>query len=358
MTDLFSPLTIGSMELPNRIFMAPMTRNRAPDRVPTPLMQTYYVQRASAGLIISEGAVISAQAVGYPATPGIFTDDHIAAWKDITDAVHEAGGRMFCQLWHCGRISHPDLLGGEVPVSASPIRPAGQAVTPEGMKDHVIPRELAIDEIPGIVADYKHAAMSALKAGFDGVEVHAANGYLIDQFLRDGSNQREDDYGGPVENRVRFLREVTEAVVKVWGAERVGVRLSPFNPFNDMRDSDPQTLFSHTVEMLNQCHLGYLHVTEMDMDMPAAAGPAFDVGILREIWEGVYVTNGGYDKARANAAIGRGAADAVAFGTLFLANPDLVERFRLDAPLNEPDPDTFYVGDEHGYTDYPELDEA
>ena len=358
MTDLFTPITIGPHTLPNRIFMAPMTRNRAPDRIPNALMQTYYAQRAGAGLIITEGSQISEQGIGYPATPGIHTDAQVAGWKAVTDAIHERGGHIFCQLWHCGRISHPDFHGGELPVAPSAIRPAGQAFTPEGPKDFVTPRALEIEEIPGIVADYAHAADCARRAGFDGVEIHAANGYLIDQFLRDGSNQREDAYGGPVKNRARFLLEVTEAVCEAIGSDRVGVRLSPRNPFNDMHDSDPEAIFSYATEALNRFGLAYLHVTEMDMGQPGAAGPEFDLGRLRRIWRGVFVANGGYDKARASAALERGAADAVAFGVLFLANPDLVERFRRDAPLNEPDPDTFYGGEAKGYIDYPALDAA
>ena len=356
MPDLFTPITIGNLELPNRVFMAPMTRNRAPDTVPTELMKTYYAQRAEAGLIISEGSQISPQGIGYPATPGIHSDEQVAGWKAVTDAVHERGGHLFCQLWHCGRVSHPDFHGGELPVAPSAIRPAGQAFTPEGLKDFVTPRALEIEEIPGIVADYAHAAECAQRAGFDGVEIHVANGYLIDQFLRDGSNQRNDAYGGSIENRARFLLEVTEAVCDVLGADRVGVRLSPLQPFNDMRDSDPKATFSHAVEALNRFGLGYLHITEMGKEAPGVAGPPFDLGVLREIWQGVYITNAGYDKARANAAIANGAADAVAFGTLFIANPDLMTRFRRDAPLNEPDPDTFYGGGAHGYTDYPTLD--
>lgn len=358
MTDLFTPITIGPHELPNRIFMAPMTRNRSPDTVPTELMKAHYAQRAASGLIISEGSQISPQGVGYPATPGIHSNEQVAGWRAITDAVHERGGHMFCQLWHCGRVSHPDLHGGELPVAPSAIRPEGQAVTYEGPKDFVTPHALTIDEIPGVVADYVHAAECAQRAGFDGVEIHAANGYLIDQFLRDGSNQRSDAYGGAIENRARFLLEVTEAVCSKLEADRVGVRLSPLQPFNDMRDSDPKATFSYAVEALNRFGLGYLHVTEMGTEAPGVAGPPFDLALLSEIWQGTYITNAGYDKARANAAIASGAADAVAFGSLFIANPDLVTRFRLDAPLNEPDPNTFYGGDAHGYTDYPLLDET
>ena len=358
MTDLFSPITLGPHTLPNRVFMAPMTRNRAPDTIPNDLMRTYYTQRAEAGLIISEGSQISPQGVGYPATPGIHSDAQVAGWKAITDAVHARGGHMFCQLWHCGRVSHPDFHGGALPVAPSAIRPEGQAVTYEGLKDFVTPRALELEEIPAIVGDYAHAADCARRAGFDGVEIHAANGYLIDQFLRDGTNRRTDAYGGSVENRARFLLEVTQAVCDVVGAERTGVRLSPLQPFNDMRDSDPRSTFAHAVQALNAFGLGYLHITEMGREAPGAAGPGFDLAILRQAWQGVYVTNGGYDKARANAAIASGAADAVAFGVLFLANPDLVTRFRRDAPLNRPDPDTFYGGDARGYTDYPALDEA
>lgn len=358
MTDLFTPITIGPHALPNRVFMAPMTRNRAPDTVPNDLMRAYYTQRAGAGLIITEGAQISQQAVGYPATPGIHTDAQVAGWKAVTDAVHERGGHIFCQLWHCGRISHPDFHEGALPVAPSAIGPEGQAFTFEGLKDFVTPHALDVEEIPGIVADYAHGAECAMGAGFDGVEIHAANGYLIDQFLRDGSNQRKDAYGGSLENRTRFLLEVVEAVSEICGADRVGVRLSPLNPFNDMRDSDPEAIFTHAVQALNRFGLGYLHITEMGKETPGAAGPGFDLGILRETWQGVYITNGGYDKARANAAIASGAADAVAFGSLLLANPDLVTRFRLDAPLNAADRATFYGGDARGYTDYPLLDEA
>lgn len=358
MTDLFTPITIGPLKLPNRVFMAPMTRNRAPDNVPTPLMATYYAQRAEAGLIISEATQISDQGIGYPATPGIHTEAQVAGWRGVTDAVHRRGGHIFCQLWHVGRISHPDFHGGEPPVAPSAIRPQGQAFTGEGLKDFVTPRALEPDEIAGIVADYAHAAECARRAGFDGVEIHAANGYLIDQFLRDGSNQRTDAYGGSLENRTRFLLEVTGAVCDAWEAGRVGVRLSPLNPFNDMRDSNPEATFSYAVAQLNRFGLGYLHVTELGKETPAAAGPAFELGVLRRTWRGVYVTNGGYDRDSADAAIREGRADAVAFATLFLANPDLVTRFRQNAPLNEPDPATFYGGDAQGYTDYPFLETA
>lgn len=357
MADLFTPLVMGTSTLKNRIFMAPMTRNRAPDMVPTPLMALYYAQRAAAGLIISEGSPISPQGVGYPATPGCFDDAQEAGWRRVTELVHAQGGHIFLQLWHCGRVSHPDFHGGALPVAPSAVRPAGQAFTPSGPKDFVTPRALAREEIPAIVADYARAAERARRAGFDGMEIHGANGYLIDQFLRDGCNRREDDYGGSVENRARFLLEVTRAVADAVGATRVGVRLSPLQPFNDMYDSNPRHTFGYAVSALDRFGLAYLHVTEMGRDRPGAAGPAFDLGELRRLWRGIYVTNGGYDRARAHAAIAAGAADAVAFGVPFLANPDLVTRFYLEAPLNPADPATFYGGDHRGYTDYPLLAE-
>jgi N-ethylmaleimide reductase len=355
MPDLLTPLKLGRLELPNRIFMAPMTRNRAPETLATPMMAEHYRQRAGAGLIISEGSQISPFAVGYPATPGIHGEAQVAAWKTVTDAVHAAGGRIFVQLWHCGRISHPDLLGGETPVSASAIRPAVKAITWTGQQDSVTPRALNTAEIGRLVACYANAARNALAAGFDGMEIHAANGYLIDQFLRDGSNRRNDDYGGSIENRCRFLLEVTQAVAAEAGADRVGVRLSPWQPFNDMRDSNPQATFCHAVERLDGFGLAYLHITEMGREAPGAAGPAFAPAELRKRWRGVLVANAGYDKARANAALASGAADAVAFGVPFIANPDLVERLRRDAPLNAADPQTFYNGGEKGYLDYPAL---
>jgi N-ethylmaleimide reductase len=353
--DLFSPLRLGSLELPNRIVMAPMTRNRAPEGIATPLMAEYYAQRASAGLIISEGSQISPLAVGYPATPGIHSDAQVAGWQLVTDAVHARGGHIFLQLWHCGRISHPDLLGGETPVSASAVKPNVKAITWTGQQDAVTPRALDMAEIRRCVDSYAQAAENALRAGFDGVEIHAANGYLIDQFLRDGCNRRSDAYGGSVANRCRFLLEVTEAVTHVVGAERTGVRLSPWQPFNDMYDSDPPALFSHAIRELDRLGLAYLHITEMGRENPGAAGPACDLATLRALWHGTFIANAGYDKVRANASLACGLADAVAFGVPFIANPDLVERLRIDAPLNVADPKTFYRGGEKGYTDYPAL---
>lgn len=356
-TNLFTPLQLGPYTLKNRLIMAPLTRNRAGlDGVPGDLNVLYYRQRAGAGLIISEATCISPMAVGYPHTPGIWNGAQVAGWSRVTQAVHDAGGRIFCQLWHVGRISHPSLLPpGELPVAPSAVRPAGVAMTYSGPQPFVTPRALALEELPEIVESYRVAAKNALAAGFDGVEVHAANGYLLDEFLRDGTNLRNDDYGGGVDNRSRLPLEVMEAVCGVWGSRRVGVRLSPVQPFNDMRDSDPQGTFSRVVERLNALGLAYLHVTELGKDAPGAAGPWFEPGRLRDIWKGVYMTNHGYDKATASAALAAGRADLVAFGVLYLANPDLERRFALDAPLNAPDPSTFYGGDERGYTDYPFL---
>ena len=357
--DLFTPIEVGPYTFPNRIVMAPMTRNRAgPGNVPRELNVEYYRQRASAGLIITEASQISPQGVGYPATPGIHSAEQVAGWKHITEAVHAAGGHIFLQLWHVGRISHPSLQpGGALPVAPSAIKPAGEAITYEGPQPYVEPRALELNEIPAVINDYMVAAENALDAGFDGVEIHAANGYLLDQFLRDGSNHRTDKYGGDIKNRVRLLLEVTEAVTSVWGGERVGIRLSPLQPFNDMYDSNPDTLFSYVVQQLNNFELAYLHVTEMGKESPGAAGPAFDLLKLRHLYRGVYITNAGYDQHRANAALAAGEADMIAFGVLFIANPDLPARFASSADLNTPDPATFYGGEAEGYTDYPTLNE-
>jgi len=315
---LFSPMTIGSFTLSNRMVMAPMTRNRAPEGIPTILMAEYYRQRASAGLIISEGAQISEQAVGYPATPGIYSDAQVKGWQAVTSAVHDAGGHIFCQLWHCGRISHPDFQHGELPVSPSAIQPEGQAFTYDGLKYFVSPRALELSEIEGIVADYVLAAKQAIQAGFAGVEIHAANGYLIDQFLRDGSNQRSDQYGGSIENRTRFLLEVTAAVIEAIGADKVGVRISPVNAFNDMHDSEPQALFAQVATALSKLKPVYLHVVEVSM--MGEADSSVDMSSLRKGFDGCYIANGGYDKVRGNQVLGDGKADLVAYGVPFLAN--------------------------------------
>lgn len=353
--NLFSPITVGSIKLNNRIVMAPLTRNRAGEgNVPHEMNVKYYEQRASAGLIITEATPISDMAHGYPATPGIHTEAQIAGWKKVVEAVHAKGGKIVLQLWHVGRISHPSLLpNNALPVAPSAIKPAGQAFTYQGLQDFVTPRALTLEEIPGIVEEYAVATRNALEAGFDGVEIHAANGYLLDQFLRDGTNKRTDIYGGSIENRTRLLLEVTEKVVAVAGADKVGVRLSPLNPFNDIADSNPQALFNHVAEALNPFGLAYLHVVEGGMGEGKL--PAFDFVELRNHFKGPYMANLGYTKAKADAAIAAGHVDLVAFGVPFIANPDLVERFAKDAPLNAADQKSFYGGTEKGYIDYPTL---
>ena len=355
--DILSPFELGSLALPNRVVMAPMTRNRAGrGNAPGPLNATYYAQRASAGLIISEATQISPQGVGYLATPGIHSAEQIAGWKGVTEAVHAAGGRIFLQLWHVGRISHPSLQpGGALPVAPTAIAPAGQAMTAEGMKPFVTPRALDTAEIAGIVEDYRLAARNARIADFDGVELHGATGYLIDQFLRDRTNRRTDHYGGTALNRARLLIEVTEAAVGEWGAERVGVRLSPTNPFNDIGDSNPATTFATAVGELNRFALAYLHVVEPAASDPMPAGAVPDIRFFRKLWRGALIGNKGYDLERANAVVRDGSADLVSFAVLFLANPDLPIRFRLGGPFNTPDRKTFYGGTAGGYTDYPSI---
>ena len=353
--DLFSPAKLGSISLKNRMVMAPLTRNRAGDGgVPHDLNATYYAQRATAGLIITEATPISAMGHGYPALPGIYTDSQVAGWKKITEAVHAKGGKIVIQLWHVGRISHPSLLNGALPVAPSAIKPAGKAFTYKGLVDYVEPRALDASELPAIVQDYVHATKYALEAGFDGVEIHAANGYLLDQFLRDGSNTRTDNYGGSFENRARLLMEVTKAVVAVAGSDKVGLRISPVNPFNDMKDSNPQGLFNFVTETLNQFNLAYLHVVEGGIHGGGEADP-FDFAQMRKLFKNAYMANLSYDKDRGNAAIASGHADVIAYGVPFIANPDLVERYKTDAPLNEANSKTFYGGTEKGYTDYPFL---
>jgi len=352
--DLYSPIKLGSIALKNRIVMAPLTRNRAGEGgIPQAINVTYYEQRATAGLIITEATPISKMAHGYPMLPGIYTDAQVAGWKKVTEAVHAKGGKIVLQLWHVGRISHPSLLpNGALPVAPSAIKPAGQAFTYQGLVDYVEPRALDASELPGIVQDYVHATKCALAAGFDGVEIHSANGYLLDQFLRDASNKRTDNYGGSFENRARLLMEVTQAVVNVIGADKVGIRLSPVNPFNDMHDSNPQALFNYVVDALNKYNLAYLHVIEGDVGGNVVA---FDFAALRKLFKNAYMANLGYDKVRGNAAIASGHADVIAFGVPFIANPDLVERYKTDARLNQADANTFYGGGEKGYTDYPFL---
>jgi N-ethylmaleimide reductase len=355
---LLTPYRLGPFELPNRVVLAPMTRNRAGEgRVPTELNATYYAQRASAGLLITEATYVAPEGIGYPATPGIDTDAQVEGWKLVTGAVHEAGGLVFLQLWHVGRISHPDFQpGGGLPVAPSAVRPTGESWTYEGKKPFLTPRALETDEIPERIEMYRDGARRAKAAGFDGVEIHGANGYLIDQFLRDGTNRRTDGYGGSVENRVRFLREVTEAVARVWGAERVGVRLSPQSPFNDMRDSDPATTFGRAAEFLDDLGVAYIHTVESIESHPPDGGRVTPV--IRERFGGAVIVNGDFDRETAEAALARDEADLVSFGRLFLANPDLPERLRLDGPYNEPDVATFYGGGPEGYTDYPTLERA
>ena len=354
-TTLQTPIQIGPYHLTNRLVMAPLTRMRAPDNIPSDLMVTYYAQRASAGLIITEASPISTQGVGYPATPCIYNDAQVAGWKKITEAVHAKNGHIFLQLWHVGRISHPDFHEGALPVAPSAIAPKGDAVTPTGMQPFVTPRALETDEIQGIVEDYRNAAKNALASGFDGVEIHSANGYLLDEFLRDGTNQRTDSYGGTFENRARILLEVTAAVVAVWGAERVGIRLSPSGTFNDMTDSDPETFFVYLLGQLNRFELAYLHVVDaLEGDIRHGAN-VIKLEVLRKAYQGTLIVCGGYDQVRAEQVIAQGEADLVAFGQLYIANPDLAERFKLNAPLNEPNVATFYGGNEKGYTDYPAL---
>lgn len=350
MTQLLTPVQIGGQTLPNRLVMAPMTRSRADDAgVPSDLAVTYYAQRASAGLIITEGVFTSAMGKGYVRTPGIETDTQIAAWKQVTEAVHARGGRIFMQLMHCGRISHPSLLpAGAQAVAPSAIKPAGQAWTGTGMEDFMTPRALGITEIAGIVEDYRLATRRALSAGFDGVELHAASGYLPEQFLSSGSNQRADQYGGSVANRARFVLEVLAAMVAEAGGDRVGIKISPEMGFNDIVDAAPQETYTYLVEQLRELKLAYLHV--------ALFGTSTDYhALLRPRFDGAYLIGGGLDQARAEALIGEGKADAAVFGSTFLANPDLPERFRQGASLNAPDKNTFYSPGAQGYTDYPTL---
>lgn len=351
-SSLFSAAKLGNLMLPNRMVMAPMTRNRAGEgNVPQEMAVEYYRQRATAGLIITEASQVSPEGVGYPATPGIHSDEQVAGWKKITDAVHKKGGHIYIQLWYCGRISHPSLLPGEqTPVAPSAIKPDGEAITYEGMKPFVEPRALEVHEIQDIIKQYQDAAAMAKKAGFDGVEIHAANGYLIDQFLRDGSNKRSDEYGGSVQDRMRFLNQIIDAVFETWGSQNVGIRLSPENGFNSMSDSDPQQHFNYFISQLNSRKLAYIHLLEGDM---MTRQRNVNYRSLRYAYNGVYIANNGYDKERAEKAITSGDCDLVAFGVPFLANPDLVYRFGHNLPLNEPDMDTFYGGDEKGYTDYP-----
>ena len=356
--SLFEPVRVGAFTLDNRIAMAPLTRNRAgPGLVPGPFAAEYYRQRASAGLIIAEATQVSAEAQGYADTPGCYTEAQVVGWRAVTDAVHAEGGSIVVQLWHTGRVSHTSFQpGGQAPVGPSAIRARMQTyLGGQGFVDCSMPRALAIDEIPGIVADFRWAALKAIDAGFDGVEIHGAHGYLLDAFLRDGTNVRTDAYGGSIPHRARLLIEVCEACAAAIGADRLGVRISPVSTAGDSHDSQPQALFEHVVRALNPLGLAYMHVVEGDTGGDRHNLP-FDYAALRACFDGIWMVNNGYDRAMAIDAVASGRADLVSFGRAFIANPDLVERLRRDAPLNAMmAPATIYGGGAHGYTDYPAL---
>lgn len=356
MTALFDTYRLGALTLPNRIVMAPLTRNRAAaGNVPTALMAEYYAQRATAGLIVAEATQVVPEGQGYQDTPGIHSAAQVAGWQQVTDAVHAKGGRIFLQLWHVGRVSHVDLQpGGQAPVAPSAIRAKTKTFVGGTFTDVSEPRALRLDEIPAIVVGYRKGAANAIAAGFDGVEIHGANGYLLDQFLRDGINQRTDSYGGSIENRARLLLEVTEAIVKEIGAERTGIRLSPVTPANDAVDSNPQPLFNYVVEQLDRLGLVYIHVIEGSTGGPRDNLP-FDYGALRNRFRGAWIANNGYDRAMAETAVAAGRADLIAFGRPFISNPDLVERLRNESPLAQLNRATLYGGGAEGYTDYPAL---
>jgi 2,4-dienoyl-CoA reductase-like NADH-dependent reductase (Old Yellow Enzyme family) len=353
MTDpLFEPLQVGALLLANRAVMAPLTRCRASaGRVPNAMMAEYYAQRAGFGMILTEATAVCPSGVGYPDTPGIWSDEQVEGWKLVTRAVHEVGGLILLQLWHVGRISAPLYLKGELPVSASAVRPAGKVSLVRPPEDFVTPHALGIDEIPPIIEAYRKGAENAKAAGFDGVEIHGANGYLIDQFLQDSTNHRTDAYGGSIENRARFMMEVTDAVISVWGAERVGMHIAPRGDAHDMGDSDPAALFGHVARELGQRKLAFLCARESH-DKPTI-GPA-----LKQAFGGIYIANEGFTPESAREMISSNKADAIAFGKAAIANPDLVERMRINAPLNPPDPATFYGQGPKGYTDYPRLESA
>jgi len=358
---LFEPVEVGALRLSNRIVMAPLTRNRAgAGLAPGPFAAEYYSQRASAGLIIAEATQVSAQAQGYSGTPGCYTDEQVAGWRKVTDAVHAQGGSIVVQLWHTGRVSHTSFQkDGQPPVGPSAIRANTKTfIAGEGFVDCSTPRALESDEIPGIIADFRHASMRALDAGFDGVELHGAHGYLLDAFLRDGTNHRTDAYGGSIENRARLLIEVTEACATAIGADRLGVRISPVSTAGDSHDSDPQALFDHVALALSPLGLAYVHVVEGETGGARDSLP-FDYNRLRDRYQGMWMVNNGYDRRMAIDVIASGRADLVAFGRLFIANPDLVARLKQNAALNPlMEPSTFYGGGAHGYTDYPTLDQS
>ena len=358
---LFQPTRIGDIDVANRVVMAPLTRSRADEAagdVPgSPMNIEYYRQRSNAGLIISEGTQVSPVGKGYMATPGIYSDAQVEGWKPITQAVHEAGSKIVAQIWHVGRVTHPNLTGGAQPIAPSAVAPKVVAYTHEGKVEAPEPRALAPDEIKEIVAEYRRGAANAIRAGFDGIELHGANGYLIDQFLRDGANKRTDEYGGSIENRARFALEVVDAVVAEIGAGRVGIRLSPVTPANDLADSNPQAVFGYLIEELNKRNIAFIHFVEGATGGPRDI-PGFDFAWARKTFKGTYIANNGYDRQMAIDAVESGRADAVAFGRAYIANPDLVQRLKLNAPFNTPNPQTFYAPGEAGYIDYPTLDQA
>lgn len=363
MADLFSSLKLGNLVLPNRIIMAPLTRMRSqqPGNIPNELNAEYYAQRASAGLIISEATQISQQGQGYPATPGIHSGEQIVGWKKVTDSVHKANGKIFLQLWHVGRISHSSFQAdAAVPVAPSAIRPSGMVLAADWKQvPFETPRALSEKEIDDIIIDYRKTAENAKQAGFDGVEIHSANGYLLDQFLHDGSNHRTDNYGGSIENRARFLLKVVDVVCEVWGKDKVGVRLSPYGTFDDMHDSDPFALFSYVLEQLSQKSIVYVHVIEPratnagggDNDLADESVPNTSA-LFRKKFNGVFISAGGYNPELAKKAVETGAVDAVAFGRWFISNPDLPDKIRKNLPLTKYNRATFYGGGEKGYTDY------
>src|SRR5688500_4512380 len=353
---LLDSTRLRGLQLPNRIIMAPMTRGRAGvQRTANSLMAEYYSQRAAAGLIVTEGTAISPQGYGWMGSPAIYTEAHVAGWKSVTEAVHRKGGRIFLQLWHTGRVSHPDFQDGEMPIGPSAIAASGDTHTPSGEKPYVMPRAMTRRDIANAVREYAQAAERAWAAGFDGVEIHAANGYLIDQFIRDGSNHRTDAYGGSVQKRLRFLLEVTEAVAQRVPVDRVGVRLSPTNPYNDMLDADPAATFTQAAKALNRFGLAYLHVVETVAKDSSSQSQMRIAPRMRAAFAGPLILNGGYDATTGAAALAAGEADLIAYGRHFLANPDLVERLRRGAPLNRPDTSTFYTDGPKGYTDYAPL---
>lgn len=352
MPTLFDPLVVGDLTLPNRIIMAPLTRQRAGDqRVPNALMAKYYAERASAGLILTEATAVTPQGVGYAATPGIWSDEQVAGWRLVTDAVHAAGGRIFLQLWHVGRVSDPIFLDGDLPVAPSPIAPAGHVSLVRPQRPFVTPRELTLDQIRDVIAAFRKGAENARAAGFDGVELHGANGYLLDQFLQDGTNLRTDAYGGSIERRARLMLEIVDECIAVWGAGRVGVHLAPRSDVHSMSDSNPEATFGYVARALGQRKLAFICARE-------SLGTNRLGPMLKAAFGSVYIANEKFTQASAQQTLDAGEADAIAWGQLFIANPDLPMRFKLGAPLNQPNPETFYSAGPDGYVDYPSLDAA